>query len=109
MFRSDIIADKIYILCAAIWFKDGKIYKYQPKNVDNGFVVCGRRHSNCYTTAWIVNKGETEYLLETNDRVIEGFLTSDDQFVDRKKGGEIAFSAKQTKILKSCLLAEDLY
>lgn len=110
--KADVMIDRVYILCAAIWFKDRKKYELQPKNVDAGFVICGRRHYNCYKTVWIANKETVEHLLEsleTNERVIEGFLTSDDQFVDRMKGGEIAFRARQTANFKRSLLAEDLY
>jgi len=38
-----------------------------------------------------------------------GFLTSDDRFVDRKEGGQIAFDAGQTAKLTECLFSEDLY
>lgn len=110
--KADVLIDRVYVLCAAIWFKNRKKYELQPENIDSGFVICGRRHCNCYKTALIANKEKLEHLLEnleTNDRVIEGFLTSDDQFVDRIKGGEIAFRAGQTAYLKSSLLAEDLY
>lgn len=103
------IGCKDYLLCAAIWFKDGKMYEHQPKNIDAGFVVCGRRHRNCYKTAWIFNKGKVEHLLETGNKALEGYITSDDRFVDRKEGGEIAFSVGQTSSLKDCLFTEDLY
>jgi len=33
-----------YIICAAIWFNDGKTYQHQPKNITEGIIVCGRRH-----------------------------------------------------------------
>ena len=44
-----------YILCAAIWFKDGNKYEHQPKNVDSGIVVCERRHHNCFLNAYVLN------------------------------------------------------
>ena len=37
-----------YILCAALYYKDGKVHANQPKNITTGVVVCGRRHNNCY-------------------------------------------------------------
>ena len=99
-----------YIICAAIWFKDGNKYSHQPKNVDNGIVVCGRRHHNCFLTAFELNGGKKiKGLNELNSTAIQGFLTSDDRFVDRKEGGYIAFKAKQTEKLEDCLFSEDLY
>lgn len=50
-----------HIICAAIWFKNGIQYEHQPKNVDIGFVVCGRRHHNCYTTAALLYKSMDEF------------------------------------------------
>jgi hypothetical protein len=34
---------KEYIICSAIWFRDGKKYEMQPKNIESGFVISGRR------------------------------------------------------------------
>ncbi len=79
-----------YIICAAIWFKDGNKYSHQPRNVDSGLVVCGRRHHNCFLTAFELNGGKKiEGLNEVNERAVQGFLTSDDRFVDRKEGGKL--------------------
>ena len=47
-----------YIICAACWIKDDKKYEHQPKNVDIGIVVCGRRHHNCFLTAYSLNNNE---------------------------------------------------
>ena len=99
-----------YIICAAIWFKDGNKYSHQPRNVDSGLVVCGRRHHNCFLTAFELNGGKKiEGLNEVNGRAMQGFLTSDDRFVDRKEAGKIAFNAGQTVKLTECLFSEDLY
>ena len=40
---------------------------------------------------------------------IQGFLTSDDRFVNRKEAGQIAFDAGQITKLTECLFSEDLY
>ena len=106
----DVRVRTIYVICAAIWFKDGNKYSHQPRNVDSGLVVCGRRHHNCFLTAFEQNGGKKiEGLNEVNERAVQGFLTSDDRFVDRKEGGQIAFDAGQTAELKDCLFSEDLY
>ena len=96
-----------YIICAAIWFRDGNKYRHQPRNVDSGLVVCGRRHHNCFLTAFELNGGKK--IEGLNESAVQGFLTSDDRFVDRKEGGQIAFDAGQTAKLTECLFSEDLY
>ena len=103
----EVRASTSYIICAAIWFKDGKKHKHQPRNIDSGFVVAGRRHHNVFlTVADILKK---DYKEHTFDDGVQGFLTSDDRFVDRKEGGQIAFDAGQTAKLTECLFSEDLY
>jgi len=42
--------EKEFILCAAIWVNDETIHSQQPINIEIGFVICGRRHNNCYQT-----------------------------------------------------------
>ena len=106
----DVRVSTSYIICAAIWFKDGKKHKHQPRNIDSGLVVCGRRHHNCFLTAFELNGGKRiEGLSEANAKAVQGFLTSNDIFVDRKEAGQIAFDAGQTAKLTECLFSEDLY
>ena len=106
----DVRVSNSYIICAAIWFKDGNKYSHQPRNIESGLVVCGRRHHNCFLTAFELNGGKKiEGLSEANAKAVQGFLTSDDIFVDRKEGGQIAFDAGQTAKLTECLFSEDLY
>ncbi len=93
---------KEYILCAAIWVKDGKHYEHQPKNIEWGIVICGRRHHNCFTVLarlGIDYKGVTE----------QGFITSKDIFVNRYKAGRIVFKCGQTKELSDHLISEEIY
>lgn len=92
-----------YIICSAIWFKDGKKHEHQPKNIDTGFVVCGRRHHNCFIT-----KSLLQEFSEAKKTADQGFLTSKDRFVDRKEAATIAFERGQSK-KKNILFSEDLY
>jgi hypothetical protein len=92
-----------YILCAAVHFQNEKVYKHQPKNIKTGYVVCGRRHHNCYTTAWELN-GETK-----NEPTKCGFITSNDLFVDRQEAAKIAYEAGQTDEESEGLVSEELY
>ena len=96
-----------YIICAAIWFNDGKKHEHQPRNIDSGFVVAGRRHHNVFlTVADIKDVPYKDYGYSEN---IQGFLTSNNRFVNRKEAGQIAFDAGQTAKLIECLFSEDLY
>jgi len=95
-----------YIICSAIYYNDKIEYIYQPINILEGFVVCGRRHHNIITTSKVIGVVER---LQTNHAEIQGFLTSRDRFVDRHEGGLIAFKSGQTKHLKKELCSEDLY
>lgn len=97
---------KEYILCAAIWFDDGKKYDHQPKNIETGFVIAGRRHHNCFTTMYIISNKDTSY---NKNPKIQGFITNLDRFVNREEASKIAYKAGQTKQLKFSLYSEDLY
>lgn len=81
-----------YILCAAIWYKDGKVYKEQPKNISTGIVVSGRRHNNCFMTLQQLKSDLDTSLIKGEDF---GFLTSFDRYVDREEGFLIAKEQKQ--------------
>lgn len=96
-----------YILCTAIHFDDKKEHLQQPKNIETGFVICGRRHSDCYGTIFIFDEKTTK-IPHT-----QGFITNTDRFVDREEAYKIAFEAKQIKDEKfsdePTLISEDLY
>jgi hypothetical protein len=102
---------KEYILCAAIHHDDGKEHVHQPKNIISGFVVCGRRHHNCYITTFILNGEESVQKKVRDDKwkIEQGFITNTDRFVNRKEGGVIAFNANQTDKLQKILFSEHLY
>lgn len=95
---------KNYIICAAIYFNDGNKHPHQPKNIEEGFVLCGRRHNNCISNLTVFGKKMSDY-----KNKVQGFITSDDLFVDRKDAAQIAFNAGQTKELVKQLFSEDLY
>jgi len=83
-----------YILCAAIWYKDGKVYKEQPKNISTGIVVSGRRHNNCFMTLQQLKSDFNPNTIK-KEEVDFGFLTSFDRYVDREEGFIIAKEQKQ--------------
>jgi hypothetical protein len=91
----------ITILCAAIWYKELPLLKpevleprgFSPYNVDKGIVFCGWRHSNCiYQKVAVTGLRDSE-----SGENVQGFLTSDNRFVDREEGAIIAFNARRLK------------
>lgn len=93
-----------YVACSAIWYDDGYIYLHQPKNISKGFVVLGMRHCNCFITVQIL-RGK----MDRSVKIIQGFMTSNNKFVDRTEAAKIAYRSSQTKELKNTLFSEDLY
>lgn len=100
---------KPYIICAAVWFNDGVEREHQPINIDKGIVICGRRHHNCIMTMYVLNKKLADDCNEYNGKAIQGFLTSDDRFVNRTTALEIAYDAGQVCSMKDILISDDLY
>jgi len=110
------------ILCASIHFDDGKIHEHQPKNIKTGFVICGRRHHNCYTslqaiakTLGIGNENALK-LIERSGRDVQGFINNLDRHVDRKEGyyiakaaGQIVYGAGMEDKDNPMLISENLY
>ena len=94
------------ILCAAIHFNHGEVWKHQPKNIQNGFVICGHRHHNCFS---ILFGMFGESWMEKKKFAIQGFLTSDNRFVSRQEAAKIAFENGQIKNEVELLFSEDLY
>jgi hypothetical protein len=94
-----------YILCAAIYYQDGKVYPHQPKNIDTGIVACGRRHHNCFSILYSLLGDNYNVTLAES----QGFLTSKDRYVTREEGAEIAFKSGQIKQKQETMFSEDLY
>ena len=101
---------RAYIICAAIYYDDGKERKLQPRNIKTGIVICGWRHENCISNLAEVFPNR-DYIINNKegDKTIQGFLTNEGDFVDRKEGSRIAFEAGQTTKNDGCLFSEDLY
>lgn len=95
-----------YILCAAIWFDDGKEYRLQPQNITSGLVLCGWRHGCIFPQIGGLVKERQELGIFEKE---QGFLTNKNRFVGREEAGKIAYKAGQTSELKKYLFSEDLY
>lgn len=103
-----------FIVCAANYYNDGIDAVHKPKNIETGYVICGHRHYNCIEVfARIYGfpySKETHKIQETE---VQGFLTSNNYFVDRVLGLEIARFNNQLKagepIIGNRLFSENLY
>lgn len=113
---------KEFIICAAIWVNDKQKHKQQPENIEIGFVVCGRRHHNCYQTIVDLKGDLNDYFKSLNIsdddyREHQGFITSLDRYVNRREGYIIAKENNQIKFGlaasengdDSILISENLY
>jgi hypothetical protein len=110
---------KELILCAAIWYNDGKARPHLPKNIESGVVACGYRHPNCFVTLSVLYKEEdksgelTEEAMRTSvlRNSKQGFLTNENRFVERREALKIAVLSGQIKEAKygDQLYSEDLY
>lgn len=102
---------KAYIICSAIYINDGKEYVHQPKNIKTGYVITGRRHCNCYMTYSIL-VGKSVKSLKLVNRAVEGFLTSDNLFLDRKEALAFGLNIGQVdpeKRISTTFTSEELY
>lgn len=93
-----------YILSAAIYFEDDETYPHQPRNIMNGFVITGRRHHNIFVTLKILNIDRFKL-----PNSIQGFITSDDRFLNREEAAIFAYEKGQISKPKDKLYSEDLY
>lgn len=100
-----------YLLCAAIHFDNGIEYSEQPRGIKTGFVVTGRRHNNCFKTAFILHGEENVQNLVRNGewKISEGFVSNKDNYYDRRASAVIAYNSKQVDELHEMLISEHLY
>lgn len=97
-------ARKEYILCAAIYVNDRLYHEHQPLNIQEGYVILGRRHHNCFQVLSMVGR---PWKLFPN---VQGFLTSKDRFLNRTEAAELARTTDQIEDpTTDTLFSEDLY
>lgn len=109
---------KEYIICSAIWYKDLDL-KYpealenwgiRPYNVKRGIVFGGWRHPNCmYQMVAITGLYSKENVV---GKIVQGFLTNKNNFVDREEGMVIARRENQLlepERISKRLFSEDIY
>ena len=96
------------IVCAAIWYTNFPKAKAQlPTNLNSGVVVSGLNHAQIiYIVLSLTGKKQYECKWE------QGFITTENRFVDRIEGLEIA--RRENQIIhkhgsSQMLFSEDLY
>ena len=96
------------ILISAIWYKDLETSRIKPVNVDNGLVLCGFRHDDIISQMFSL--GKRTVFVDVGEYE-QGFLTSENRFVDRIEAKEIAIKSDQLIRNRSSdrLFSEDLW
>lgn len=104
-----------YVMCAANYYDDGYEHKFQPYNLNTGFIVCGWRHPNAGASySAIVTRffdRSAEEHVKWSFGCIQGFLTTKNRFLTRAEALELVKSNGQlTKpIIGGELTSEDLW
>lgn len=96
-----------YILCAAIWIeRDDISIEHQCTNIKRGIVMCGRRHCNIIEMYFKLCKEPI-----ARHQYIQGFITSQHRFLNRREANELAIERGQVVGNESGdeLISEDLY
>jgi hypothetical protein len=92
------------IICAAIWYKDFESPVHTVKNV-KGLVLCGYRHGMIIGQCSVLS-GKPQHKM---GEYLQGFLTSENRFVDRVEARKIHLSNGGTSEFDDELYSEDLY
>lgn len=107
--------NKEFIVCSAIWYPNfplvsTKAHLRNPINISDGLVIVGLRHCHCIHMMNSIT-GMTAFEINNGIRETQGFITSQNRFVNREEALKIAFDCKQiTKSLSDKILySEDLY
>lgn len=93
------------IMCAAIYLPCDITQAHKPTNIENGIVICGYRHCDCFVTLSLMSDEIQEVKKRT--KIVQGFLTNNKRFVDRIEGKIIARNANQ--LLSNCSNSDELY
>lgn len=133
-----MIKNQEYILCAAVHYDNGLEYRFQKTyGIKTGFVICGYRHPlicdilpfNPFYLKGIFADSEPDKIAVqkyeelkykygwqedslTRCKTIQGFITNEGRFVNRKEAFQIALAAGQIDESAGVdreLFSEDLY
>lgn len=93
------------IKCAAIKYR--LLCDYTSPNYSGDHIIIGKSHAECIYTFGSIG---LSCKLRDMDNEVQGFMTTNDRFVDRKEALEIAKNAKQVPddYSKNELFSEDI-
>jgi hypothetical protein len=91
------------IICSAIWYQKGKPLVHQAKNIKHGIVLCCMRHTSFDLLVRMYPNYKMDHC------TVQGFMTSENRFVNRVEASSIAFNAGQIPEDIGVLYSEDLY
>ena len=111
MFKPWLEEKTQFIIASAIWYQDinteDSLNLANPYNINKGIVIVGRRHHNCLHTFNIITKLRS---VESKvGKMVQGFLTNNNLFVDREEAAKIAFESGQTAIRMKALFSEHIF
>ena len=86
------------IVCSAIKFE----YNDFP------FIICGKRHGDCFCNVSDFMSVDKWNQVNKN-KVIQGFMTDDNRFLNRQQASVHAYQNGQIKQEQDTLLSEDLW
>lgn len=102
-----------FVMCAAIWYDDGEKHEFQPYNIESGYVVCGWRHPNCFSTYRAIKqeKGKITFKELNKMHGVQGFLTTKNRFLNRAEALELVQHTGQLSkpLIGGVLTSEDLW
>lgn len=100
----------ITIICSAIWYPNLETMTYLPENCDKGVVLCGLRHPQIIQQlAALTGKRTVTNALDGVGNFKQGFLTSENRFIERREAAIIAYRSGQLKEQKTELFSEDMW
>lgn len=100
----------VTIVCSAIWYQDFQTMTYLPENCDKGVVLCGIRHTQIIQQlAALTGKRTVTHAPDGVGNFKQGFLTSENRFVERKEAAIIAYRSGQIETDKAELFSEDIW
>jgi hypothetical protein len=87
------------LVCSAIKFQ----YNNYP------VIICGKRHGDCFKNVSEFVSIEKWKEIIKDQKVIQGFLTDENKFFDRKQAATYAYQCGQIDTWQDTLLSEDLW
>jgi hypothetical protein len=73
------------------------------------FIICGKRHGDCFKNVSDFMSVEKWNQTVNKNEIIQGFLTDENKFLDRKHAATYAYQCGQIDTWQDTLSSEDLW